>query len=314
MTKDLLITGGTGMIGSAIKKLLPEALYIGSSDVDLRSKEQTERLFDETKPKYVIHLAAKVGGVKGNTDFVADYFRDNILINTNVLEACKNIGVSKLVSLLSTCIYPDKDYVFYPLTENQLHFGPPHESNFGYAYAKRMLEVQSRAYRKQYGCNFVCAVPNNVYGPCDSFDLENGHVIPSLIRKVWEAKHERQQLILWGDGRAIREFTYSEDIARALIYLIWADNENHELVNIGNTDAYSIQQTTEMICKIFDYSPNNIMWDKTKPSGQYEKPSSNAKLLSMGFDKNSYTNLSNGLQETCNWFKNNYPYVRGVKK
>jgi len=171
----ILLTGGTGMVGQAVVRNIPKnvsIVSIGSGMFDLRDANKTKRMFRIHRPDKVIHLAARVGGVKANMNNMADFFNDNILINTNVLMAAHEYGVQNVVSMLSTCIYPDKQYIKYPLTENQLHLGPPHESNFGYAYSKRMLEVQAKAYRIQYGRNYTSAIPNNIYGPCFSGETE----------------------------------------------------------------------------------------------------------------------------------------------
>lgn len=312
MNEKLLITGGTGMVGSAIKKLNIDAICVGSNDFDLRSEEQTNSLFSLYNPKYVIHLAAKVGGIKANTDFVADFYTENIAINTNILNFSKKYGVKKLISILSTCVYPDVNYVKYPLSEDQLHLGPPHESNFGYAYAKRMLDVQSRAFNKQYGTKFICAIPNNIFGENDLFDINYGHVIPSVIRKIWEAKLNNKNVILWGDGSALREFTYSLDIARALLFLINIDTPINSPINIGNTKEYSIKNIAEKIANLLDFG-GKIIWDTLKPSGQYRKSSSNEKFLNLGFEKKLYTEIDVGLKNTCDWFKKNYPNIRGIK-
>ena len=153
----ILITGGTGMVGHSFNEVITnhEIISVGSKNFDLTDSQQVFWMYNHLKPDAVIHLAARVGGVKGNTDYVADFFTENILINTNVLSGAQKYGVNKVVSLLSTCVYPDD--ATYPLTEDQIHNGEPHSSNFGYAYAKRMLDVQSRAYRQQYGCNFITA-------------------------------------------------------------------------------------------------------------------------------------------------------------
>jgi len=298
------------MLGSAFKNLNTdhEIDLIGRDQADLLDPSQFNRILDFYRPDSVIHLAAKVGGVKGNTDFVSDFYSQNIRINTNVLDSCKNRKIKKVVSLLSTCIYPDK--IEYPLLEERIHDGAPHESNFGYAYAKRMLDVQSKSIRKQYGLDYVCAVPNNLYGPNDNFDLESGHVIPSLIRKIWESKINGTTPIFWGSGKPLREFTYSEDIADILIKLL----ENSNVVtpiNIGNTEEVSIKEVVNLLCDILDYK-GDVIWDIEKPEGQFRKPSSNEKFfLTMG--KYNYTPLKKGLENTCNWFLNNYPNVRGVK-
>ena len=306
----ILITGGTGMVGSAFNSLKTEHELIstGSSKYDLVSWYDTMCMIENIKPDAIIHLAAKVGGIRANLENQGDFYTINTMINTNVLRAAKNYNVKKVVSLLSTCIYPD--LVTYPLTEDQIHSGPPHNSNFAYAYAKRMLDIQSRAYRDQYGCNFITAVPNNLFGKNDNFDLQNSHVIPAIIRKVHEAKLEEKDIILWGDGKSIREFTYSQDLAKILLFLLEKYDEPYP-INIGNNVQISIKSLAEMIADIMDFE-GEIIWDTSKPKGQYKKPSDNSKLLELGWKKNKYTNLRKALTDTCKWFIINYPKVRGV--
>ncbi len=308
---SLLVTGGTGMVGCAIKELYPSAICLGTRDGDLRSPIACREIFFKHRPRYVIHLAARVGGVKGNSDFMADFYSDNVLINANVLKCAALYNVKRMVSMLSTCVYPDK--AKYPLTEEQMHLGPPHASNFGYAHAKRMLDVHSRACNQQYGTDFFCAIPNNIYGSHDNFDLDNGHVVPAMIRKIWEAKHARTDVTLWGDGSPLREFTHASDIARGVLFLLWTAGTTHPMVNIGGTHEYSIKEVAEKIAKYLDFQ-GKIVWDTSMPAGQHRKPSSNKKFLDLGFNPDSYTHLDAGLEQTCEWFKNQYPYVRGIKK
>ena len=298
------------MVGSAFKELDTghDFTLVGSSEYDLRITSQVDDMIYHHEPDAIIHLAAKVGGVKGNTDFVADFFYENIMINSNVLNSANKAGIKKVVSLLSTCVYPDD--VSYPLTEEQIHSGEPHFSNFGYAYAKRMLDVHSRALRQQYGRNYVCAVPNNLYGPHDNFDLENGHVVPALIRKIWEAKLHGNTPRFWGDGSPVREFTYSADIASALMLVLEKYNESTP-INIGYTSEISIKSLVEMICQKLEYD-GEVKWDISKPSGQFKKPSCNNKFMSLGWKNEDYTSLDEGLEKTCKWFLDNYPNVRGM--
>lgn len=256
-----------------------------------------------------ILAAAKVGGVKGNTDFVGEFYRDNINIANNVLEAARSNNVKKLVSILSTCIYPDAQYVNYPITEDQLHNGPPHPSNYGYAYAKRMLDVGSRAYRQQWGCNFITVVPNNLYGPHDNYDVNNGHVIPALIRKFYESYLGGTDVVVWGSGKPLREFTFSEDAAK----IIWwcAENYNEsDPINIGNTEEVSIGDVAREIGKIMGFK-GQIKFDTSKPEGQFRKPTSNKKLRELGCDI-KYTTLTAGLESSIESFVKNYPNVRGI--
>jgi len=299
------------MVGSAFSDLSAphEIIRVGTGDYDLAKSADSAEMFLKYKPDAVIHLAAKVGGIKANTDFIADFFDENIKINMNVLKAARLIGVPKVLSLLSTCIYPDD--ASYPLTEEQINNGPPHKSNFGYAYAKRMLDVQSRTYRQQYGCNFITAVPNNLFGENDNFDLENSHVIPAMIRKMYEAKLNNKDVTLWGDGSPLREFTYSKDLGEILLFLLEHYDEPGP-INIGNTNEISIKEVAEMIANILNFT-GKIVWDISKPKGQLRKPSDNSRLLELGWDWNNYSDFEMALQRTCEWFVANYPNVRGVK-
>lgn len=316
MSKINIITGGSGLLGNSFKKYLPNADYPDSKFLDLTDETRALSFFENVQfvdgIDTVIHLAGKVGGVKANTEFISDFYAVNSAINNNVINACVKADVRKLVCCLSTCIYPDEKYVNYPLTEEQLHNGPPHHSNFGYAYAKRMVDVQLRAVRQQYGLQYISVIPNNMYGEHDNFDLENGHVIPALIRKIWEAKiNNKPSFTVWGDGEIYREFTYAEDIAKAIIFCIQKYNEP-EPINIGNPQEYSLKQVIEIIKKELDYS-GNIVYDNSKPKGQVRKPSSNQKLVNLGWKNEWYTPLETGLKKTCEWFIKNYPNVRGIK-
>jgi len=291
------------MVGSAFKRVTPEAEY--------PTRAEFQNGFYDAEGKNIVHLAAKVGGVKANTDEIGEFYRMNSIINQKLLHHAYCSNAKKVVSLLSTCVYPDAPYITYPLTEDQLHLGPPHPSNFGYAYAKRMVDVMSRAYRQQYGCNFITAIPNNLYGENDNFDLENSHVIPAIIRKVWEAKLNNKPFVeCWGDGSPLREFTYSEDIVKILMFLL-ENYDDPEPINIGNTEEYSIKQVVEMICSILEYD-GEVRWNTQMPSGQHRKPSSNQKLLDLGWDKKWYISLEKGLTKTCKWVMLKYPDIRGV--
>ena len=306
----ILITGGTGMLGQAFENVHEghEIIKVGTSKWDLTRYDDALDMFETIRPTACIHLAARVGGVKANTDNMADFCTDNLSINTNVLRAANQMDVTKVLSLLSTCIYPDN--ASYPLTEDQIHAGPPHISNFGYAYAKRMLDVQSRAYRQQYGNNFITAIPNNLFGPNDNYDLNNSHVIPAIMRKMHEAKINNKNVVLWGDGTPLREFTYSKDLADILLFLL-AHYDEPEPINIGNTKEYSIKEVAEMIAEITEFT-GEIVWDISKPSGQYRKPSDGSKLVELGWEQKNYKDLRKSLTETYKWVILKYPNIRGV--
>tara|TARA_R110002074_G_scaffold110272_2_gene237303 strand:+ start:6555 stop:7487 length:933 start_codon:yes stop_codon:yes gene_type:complete len=301
---DVIVTGGSGMVGSAFRKMYPHFKYPDRQELySLEPKHLTGN--------NIIHLAAKVGGVKANKELISDFYMQNSYLNEFLLKNAHLGNAKKVICLLSTCVYPDSAYIKYPLTEDQLHLGPPHDSNYGYAYSKRMVDVMSRSYREQYGCNFITAIPNNLYGENDNFHLENGHVIPALIRKIWEAKLENKGLVkCWGDGAPLREFTYSEDITKILMFLM-KNYDGKDPINIGNAEEHSIKAVASMICEILEYN-GDIHWQTDKPSGQFRKPSSNQKLLDLGWKKKWYTPFKKGLKKTCEWFIMNYPDVRGV--
>jgi GDP-L-fucose synthase len=306
---NILVTGGTGMVGHAFARVKTDhnLILVGSRDYDLVTIKDTTKMFSSLKPDAVVHLAARVGGVKGNSDYVAQYFSDNIRINTNVLDCAMLNNIPKVISLLSTCIYPDK--VAYPLTEEQIHNGVPHSSNFGYAYAKRMIDVQNQAIRSQYGLKYTSLIPNNLYGPNDNFGLYNSHVIPAMIRKIFEGKINDSSVVFWGDGKPLREFTFADDIANIVLKMISIDHLSP--INIGNPGEHSIEDVAKTLCNILDYDFKKIIWNKSYPSGQLRKPSSNKKFKEI-FPRFEYTELKVGLEKTCEWFVEKYPNVRGV--
>jgi len=309
--KKILITGGFGMVGSQF--VGEQYIKPPHSQLDLTDYNSLNKFIEKNEPfNAIIHLAAKVGGVKANTNLIGDFASINIEMNQNVLTCSVRNRIPKVISLLSTCVYPDASYVTYPLTEEQLHMGPPHKSNFGYAYAKRFVDVQSRAFRQQYDCNFITAIPNNLYGEGDNYEGENSHVIPAITRRIWEAKLNNSPTVeIWGDGTPLREFTYSGDISRIIMFLLENYNGEHP-INIGNTQEISIKDTVNIIKEELGYS-GNIIWNIEKPSGQFRKPSSNKKLLSLGWGEKDYTPFNVGIKRTCEWFKKSYPNVRGAR-
>tara|TARA_R110002124_G_scaffold116567_1_gene273181 strand:- start:971 stop:1915 length:945 start_codon:yes stop_codon:yes gene_type:complete len=310
-----LLTGARGLVGSTLRadvrvigrkptagKLEPDAPWC-----DLTSFKDTCDLFNQHKPTHVIHCAGRVGGLKANSEHLGEFFYENMMINLNVLEAARRSGVEKVVSFLSTCIFPDK--VQYPLTEDKMHNGEPHPSNYGYAYAKRMLDVQSRAYADQYGMKCVCVIPTNIYGPNDNFNLESSHVVPALIHKCYLAKENDTDLVIWGSGKPLREFIYSEDVGE-ITQLICNYYEGSEPIIISNSMEVSIKQLVDTIVKAMDFK-GNVVYDKSKPDGQFRKPTTNLRLkdfIPECIDK--FTPLEEGIQKTVDWFVKNYEKCR----
>ena len=302
-----LITGSAGMLGSSLRRLLvnENVVYLTREDADLTSFEATAALFRTHKPEFVIHCAAVVGGIGSNSIHSGDYFRKNILINLNVLEAARLAGVKRLISFMSTCVFPDKTE--YPLKENNLHNGAPHPSNFGYAYAKRMLEVQSSAYRKEWNCDFIVAIPTNMYGPNDDFALEGGHVIPSLIHRTYLRQQEGSDLLAWGTGSPLREFVYVDDIAKLTLWALENYREEEPIIFSSGIER-SIKELVEIVADKMKFS-GKIVWDSTKPDGQFRKPSDTAQLRRLRPDF-QFTTLDEGIEKSVAWFKANYPNIR----
>lgn len=308
MKKTVLVTGGSGLIGSGLKTYNVNFIFLSSKDCDLRDLTETRVVFNKYKPSYVIHLAANVGGLYLNMKYPVELYRDNILINNNVMELCKEFNVEKLISCLSTCIFPDK--TTYPIDESMIHSGPPHPSNEGYAYAKRMIDVMNRSYNKEYGCKFTSIIPTNIYGHNDNFNLENGHVIPSLIHKAYISKKNNTDFVIYGSGDPLRQFIFNEDLAELIIYVLYnydscdpiilSDDENNEI---------SIKDIAYMIADSFEIDKSKVVFDITKSDGQYKKTASNKKLRTI-LPNYKFKPLKEGIYQTCKWFKENYETCR----
>jgi GDP-L-fucose synthase len=296
-----LITGGTGLIGSEFET----GIKVASKDFDLRVQSCADQLFSEYRPDHVIHTAAKVGGVLANTNFVYDFYLDNIRINTNVIDAARTHNVKKLIAFTSTCVFPNQ--VEYPLRENQLHQGPPHQSNYGYAYAKRMADVQIQSCNQQYGTKYFTVIPTNIYGPRDNYDLDNGHVLPSLIHRCYLAHLQQTDFEVWGDGSPMREFVFSRDIAKICDILLDRYNDTTPVI-VSNSQEYSIKQLVEMIISVIGYR-GKVRWNINKPLGQHRKPTDNSNLRSI-IGNYKFVSMQHGLEETISYFIENYKNVR----
>ena len=306
---NILVTGGSGLVGKALQDICKNYKYnftfLSSNDGDLANYNNTFSLFKLYKPDYVIHLAANVGGLYKNINSNIEMFETNIMINMNVLKSCYNYKVKKCISILSTCIFPDKTE--YPINEDMLHLGDPHESNIGYSYAKRMLEVQSRIYREKYSLDFSCIIPTNIYGKHDNFNLENSHVIPSLIHQCYLSKIYNTPFTIRGSGKPLRQFLYSTDLA-ILIMNILSNGIRIDNIIVSPSKNISIKELSELIKYKMD-NQNDIIYDKTFNDGQYKKTADNRKLLAL-FPDFKFTNFENGLEITINWFLKNYDNLR----
>ena len=311
----ILVTGGSGLVGKAIEAVSSGVgdedrhsfFFLSSSDADLTSYTETEAIFRKVNPTMVIHLAACVGGLFKNMNNKVDMYEKNMFINLNVLRAAHAHGVKKVVSCLSTCIFPDK--TTYPINESMLHNGSPNWSNDSYAFSKRMLEVQSKAYQEQFGSDFVCVIPTNIYGEHDNFSLEDGHVIPALIHRCYLAKENKEPFVVRGSGRPLRQFIYSQDLARLILWTLFHYNKKDTVIlSVGEDDEVSIGHVAKLIASNFDYA-HQMVYDTQYADGQYKKTADNSKLMSLGTGI-EFTSIEVGIQKSVQWFKDHYPDCR----
>lgn len=311
----VMVTGGSGLVGKAIESYVNESskitsetwIFLSSKDGDIRSRDDTEALFKKHKPTHVIHLAAKVGGLFANMKAKVEFYRENTLMNDNIMECCRIYKVKKLVSFLSTCIFPDK--TTYPIDETMLHDGPPHPSNEGYAYAKRLIDTMSRAYAEEYGCNFTSIIPTNIYGPADNFSIENGHVIPGLIHKCYLAKKNDTPFTIWGSGTPLRQFIYSLDLAELTV---WVMRDYHSpepiILSVDEAAEVSIKDVALSVAKAMEFE-GEVVFDTTKADGQFKKTACNSKLRKLRPDY-KFNSIDEGIQKSVDWFVANYEELR----
>lgn len=306
----LLITGGTGLVGNGLKNIIDEqyeTTFLSSKDCDLTDYNSTFELFKKIKPDYVIHLAANVGGLFKNMNFKLDMLEKNLLINYNVLRCCHLMGVKKVISCLSTCIFPDK--TTYPINEKMLHDGPPHKSNDAYAYAKRMLEIHSKAYQEQHNENFICVIPTNIYGPYDNYSLDDGHVIPALIHRCYLAKQNNEKFVVRGTGKPLRQFIYSDDLARLIMKVLEEYDDNESIIlSVGEKDEVSIGDVARAIANAYDYE-HMMEFDSSFSDGQYKKTADNTKLMNFIKEYN-FIDINEGIKRSVDWFKDNFDKCR----
>ena len=299
--KRIWVAGHTGMVGGAVMRQLQaepcEVVTATRRELDLIDQKAVLAWLRKTKPDAIILAAAKVGGIYANTMHPAEFIYENLMISANIIHSAWAVGVTKLLNLGSACIYP-RDAV-QPMAEDALLSGPLEPTNTSYALAKISSIKLCEAYRAQYGCNFISAQPNNLYGIGDNFDLENSHVIPALILKAHEAKlRGDQEMVIWGSGTPLREFLYIEDLADALVFLLRHYNSSCH-INVGTGEELSINEVAQKVCKTVDYQ-GGLAFDPSRPDGVPRKLLNSNRLLSMGWSAS--TSLQDGLKKTYAWF------------
>ena len=302
----VFVAGHKGLVGSAIirnleKKHYKNVYWIGRDNCDLRNKERVDAYFEQAKPEYVFLAAAKVGGILANRDHPAEFIYDNLMIQTNVIDAAYRNGVKKLVFLGSSCIYPKM--AKQPITEDELLAGHLETSNDAYAIAKIAGMRMCRAYRQQYGFNAISLMPTNLYGPNDNFDHNSSHVLPALISKFHGSLEKSKHWVvkLWGDGSPKREFLHVDDLAEAC-YTCMQEYEGEEHINVGTGEDVTIKELAETIVDVVGYK-NDYEWDTSKPNGTPRKVLNVDKIKSIGWEPK--ISLREGIESTYKWYLEN---------
>ena len=307
----IIITGGSGFLGShLVEKYLDsgyksEDIFIPKScDYNLVKANDMDRMFGDFYPDMIIHLAAIVGGIGFNGNYPAKVFYDNLMMGTQLMEKSRIYKIKKFVSIGTICSYPK--FTPVPFKESDFWNGYPEETNAPYGLAKKMMTVQSEAYRQQYNFNSICLLPVNLYGPRDNFNLNECHVIPALIRKIDYAKLENDDLVVWGTGTASREFLYVEDAAEG-IFLASENYDGGDYINLGSGMEITIKDLVNTLCELMDFE-NKIIWDESKPDGQPRRCLDVSKAENK-FGFKAKTNFLDGLKNTINWYYENKEMV-----
>jgi GDP-L-fucose synthase len=303
----IFIAGHRGLVGSALVRKLQQDGFAhlvtrDRSELDLRNAAAVDRFFAEEKPAIVVLAAAKVGGIKANSDLPVEFLLENLEMQNNVVRAAYENGARKLLFLGSSCIYPK--HAPQPIPESALLTGPLEPTNEAYAISKIAGIQLCQAYHREYGANFISAMPTNLYGPNDNFDLLSSHVLPALLRKAHIAKQEgKRELVVWGSGKPRREFLHVDDLAAACVFLLEKYN-SPEIVNVGCGEDVSIRQLAELICDIVGFK-GELAWDTTKPDGTPRKLLDVSKIHALGW--RHQIPFRDGIARTYEWFLENTP-------
>lgn len=298
--KKILVTGAAGLAGSHVVDLLRaqgrDVFAATREHCDLRDPWETQALFNKVRPTDVFHSAACVYGIIGNINNPGQAFLENVQINTNVIESARQVGARKVTAMGTGCVYPDPP-IALPLKEEHIFHGRPHHSEAGYAHAKLAMLAMLETYEKSCGMDWAYIVSCNIFGPRDKFDTVNGHAVPSLVRKFYEAKRDGTNVVVWGDGSAQRDFIYVKDMARVVQTVM---DKGHGAINMGTNSIWRIGEIVRVLTKISGLSKDRIVWDATKPNGADYRAYDLSRLNALGFEPE--WSIARGLQETWEWY------------
>ena len=309
--RSVYVAGHKGLVGSALLRHLQKngygnVLVRTRQELDLRQSDAVRNFFSQAKPEVVVVAAAKVGGIKANSDYPVEFLLENLQIQNNLIAASFEFGVKKLLFLGSSCVYPK--LAAQPIREESLLAGPLEPTNEPYAIAKIAGIKLCQAYAQQYGMNFICAMPTNIYGPGDNFDLEKSHVLAALIRKVHEAKLRNQrEVTIWGTGTPQREFLHADDLADALRFLL-ENYDSSEIINVGCGEDLTIRELVEIVARVIGFEID-LVFDTTKPDGTPRKLLDTTRLQALGWKPQ--ISLNDGIQQTYQWFLESSAQLRG---
>jgi GDP-L-fucose synthase len=309
MYRRILVTGGSGVLGTALqaaRKDYPdcEMIFGTRKECDLRDFSSCMEYVKHVDPDAILHLAAIRGGVALSMKYPATMLRDNVLLSINILEAARIARVRKLAMVLSSGMYPAQAPM--PIREEYIHDGPAHDSNYSYAYAKRLIEPAVRAYRTEYGMSVIGLVPNGIFGENDNFDLETATMPAAVMRRFYENRHSAREIVVWGDGSPVRELTYSGDMARAFMWCLF-HYDSPGILNIGTSEEHSVREIAFMVADELGIARDRIVFDASKPAGVLRKSTDNSKFL--GLSKFEFTPFIVGLRNTLRWLEQNYEMV-----
>ncbi len=311
--QKILVTGGTGLLGTGLKAIASQYpdrtfIFLSSRDCNLTKSEEVQRCVETHSPDAIMHLAALSGGVQYSTKYPATLLRDNLLMNSNVLEATRMTHVKKTVMTLSTGMYPPD--AVNPIKEEYIHDGYPHGSNYSYSFAKRLIDPSIKAYRAEYGMNVIGLISNGIFGENANFRSEESIMLAALIRRFYENKDKDEKIVIWGDGSPLREYTYSQDMARAFMWCL-DHYDDSQILNVGSTEEHSVKETAYMIADILGVNRDRIEFDVSRPNGIYKKSTDNSRFLSLS--KFQYTSFRVGLEKVIEWFSQNYHQAGAVR-